>query len=168
MYSCKFAKCRNSRGHADILHNFSIEINGSLTRIALPQVKKWNIRYISTVAFASSCRAPHFCVTRSSENQHLKSTPKASKWPQRSNLMLQVKSGTPIYYVTKFQGTLVSQNSYLRRAPHFCVTHSSKSAEATMASKQPWRPKPRIQAKSVPPIFYMTKFQGILVSQISW
>ena len=28
--------------------------------------------------------------------------------------------------VFKFEGILVSQNSWLHRAPHFCATHSSK------------------------------------------
>ena len=50
----------------------------------------------------------------------------ASKQPWRPKLRLQVKSGATIYYMTKFQDILVSQNSWLRRNPHFCVTHSSK------------------------------------------
>ena len=40
----------------------------------------------------------------------------ASKQLRRSKLMLQVKLVTPIYYVTKFQGTFVSQkNDFARR-----------------------------------------------------
>ena len=50
----------------------------------------------------------------------------ASKQPRRPKMRLQVKSGATIYYMTKFQDILVSQNSWLQWNPHFCVTQSSK------------------------------------------
>ena len=37
--------------------------------------------------------------------------------------------------------------------------------EATTASKQPRRSKLNLQVKLVTPIYFMTKFQGIFVSQ---
>ena len=37
----------------------------------------------------------------------------ASKWPRGSKMSLQVKLVTPIYYMTKFQGTFVSQISLM-------------------------------------------------------
>ena len=39
------------------------------------------------------------------------------------------------------------------------------ASEATTASKQPRRSKLRLQVKLVTPISYMTKFQGIFISQ---
>ena len=39
------------------------------------------------------------------------------------------------------------------------------ASEATTASKQPQRSKLSLQVKLVTPIYYMTKFQGIFVSQ---
>ena len=38
-------------------------------------------------------------------------------------------------------------------------------SEATTASKQPRRSKLRLQVKLVTPIYYMTKFQGIFISE---
>ena len=39
------------------------------------------------------------------------------------------------------------------------------ASEATTASKQPRRSKLSLQVKLVTPIYYMTKFQGIFISQ---
>ena len=41
------------------------------------------------------------------------------------------------------------------------------ASEAITASKQPQRSKLIVQVKLVTPIYYMTKFQGIFISQIS-
>ena len=51
----------------------------------------------------------------------------ASKQPRRSNLSVQVKLATPIYYMTKFKGTFISQISLMspgyddKQGPLTCV-----------------------------------------------
>ena len=45
------------------------------------------------------------------------------------------------------------------------VRSLTAASEATTTSKQPQRSKLSLQVKLVTPIYYMTKFQGIFVSQ---
>ena len=50
----------------------------------------------------------------------------ASKQPRRSKQSLQVKLVTPIYYMTKFQGSFISQNmSLLTDYKHDPLTRSA-------------------------------------------
>ena len=61
----------------------------------------------------------------------------------------------------------ISDPNYLLIHVHivYMVWALLAASEATTASKQPRRSKLSLQVKLVTPIYYMTKFQGILISQ---
>ena len=61
----------------------------------------------------------------------------------------------------------ISDPNYLLIHVHivYMVWALLAASEATTASKQPQRSKLSLQVKLVTPIYYMTKFQGIFVSQ---
>ena len=60
-------------------------------------------RYVSVRNVTLAIAQPPFKISKISQT--------ASKQPRRSKLMLQVKLVTPIYYVTKFQGTFINEIS---------------------------------------------------------
>ena len=80
-------------------------------------------------------------------------TTTASKQPGRSNLTSDLKSVTPITYLSMCI-------LFIWYGPFLAAS------EATTTSKQPRRSYLNVQVKLVTPIYYMTKFQGIFVSQI--
>ena len=61
----------------------------------------------------------------------------------------------------------ISDPNYLLIHVHivYMIWSLLSASEATTASKQPLRSKLRLQVKLVTPIYYMTKFQGIFISQ---
>ena len=61
----------------------------------------------------------------------------------------------------------ISDPNYLLIHVHivYMVWFLLAASEATTASKQPLRSKLSLQVKLVTPIYYMTKFQGIFISQ---
>ena len=77
-----------------------------------------------------------------------------SKMPRRSNWTSDLKSVTPITYLSMCI-------LFIWYGPFLAAS------EATTASKQPRRSKLSVQVKLVTPIYYMTKFQGTFISQIS-
>ena len=82
-----------------------------------------------------------------------------TQWGHYSN-----QTALEVNYNLRFE---ISDPNYLLIHVHLAYMAWSllAASEATTASKQPRRSKLSLQVKLVTPIYYMTKFQGIFISQ---